>query len=164
MEEVYLTSELKSYYINDFNLVLSLSTDFWGIDNGLKDILININKNSAVQTLYSKKHDFHKPSFEQQSYLKIAYTKEVELELFRFTIPEFLILFNTDEYQKFSYFFEPPTLNANYRNGEINFNIGCIINEKYFFINTVKFELVSDQESIHNKFWKHLETKLSILN
>ncbi len=164
MEEIYLTPELKSYYINDFNSVITLSTDFWGIDNGLKDVLININKSSAIQTLYSKKHDFHKTSFEYESYLIIAYKKEVELELFRFVIPEFLILFNTNEYQKFSYSFELPVLNSNYRNGESHFNIGCINNEKYFFVNNIKFELISDNEIIHNTFWKHLETKLFILN
>jgi hypothetical protein len=163
MEELYLTEQLKSYYMNDFNELSKLDAEFWSINNELKNILININHNESIQTLYSKIPDFSKPSLCSESYLEIAYVKEIELQLFRTIIPQFLILFNTDEYQKFSYSFFFPRSNANHT-GNNRFNIGCITNKNYFNINTIKFELVADENSIHNNFWKKLEMNLSVLN
>ena len=59
MEEIsYLTRELKEYYITDFQKLLSFKdSEFWDIDEGLIDILIQINANTNVQTLYSKRYN-----------------------------------------------------------------------------------------------------------
>ena len=45
MEEIhYLTKELKKYYTNDFESLLSFKgSEFWDIDDGLVDILKQIN-------------------------------------------------------------------------------------------------------------------------
>ncbi len=44
-ENNYLTTNLKKYYLDDFNKLLSLpSDDYYSIGEKLKDILIQINK------------------------------------------------------------------------------------------------------------------------
>ena len=53
---VYLTKEIKEYYMNDFtNNVVNCSDEFWGLDEGLLEICTDINKNDNVQTLYSRR-------------------------------------------------------------------------------------------------------------
>lgn len=53
----FLTPELKNSYMRDFNEnVLTCTHSQWKLDEGVKDILIEINKNSNIQTLYSKRN------------------------------------------------------------------------------------------------------------
>ena len=58
MSEKRLTPALKAYYMQDFNdNVLTCTDEFWKIDDRLKNLLIKINKNKNVQTLFSRRRN-----------------------------------------------------------------------------------------------------------
>jgi hypothetical protein len=102
MEEIYLSEKLKAEYLRDFNeLVLSETHESWKIHPKIKDHLIKLNQCSNFQTLCSAYPE--KPQTNSDlSYLKIAYSKIVELELLRSTIPSLLIMHNSDRNSKFN--------------------------------------------------------------
>ena len=55
-DDLYLTDELKQYYMTDFEQLLAYKkSDFWDIDHGLADVLVKINDSPNLQTIYSKK-------------------------------------------------------------------------------------------------------------
>jgi hypothetical protein len=83
MKSIYLNSRLKKKYMDDFmNRVLPFDgTEAWKLDRGLADILVSINKNSNIQTIYSKKDSFISPGFLHESYLEFCYTPEIELKV-----------------------------------------------------------------------------------
>lgn len=161
--DIYLTPELKSYYMSDFNSnVLNQTNEFWGLDNGVKDHLIKINSNPHMQTLYSRKRQFKEWIEMFGSYIEFTYTKDVELKIFREIIPFFLANYNTKDKSKFSYLYIPPRPNPN--KDESSLSLGCLNDKNYFNVNHLKFEMDSNDRQTHNKFWKDLETKLSELN
>lgn len=162
MEDIYLTRNLKEYYMVDFDSnVLTSSDEFWALDNGLKDLLIQINKNIHVQTLYSKKRQFGGMLDMLGSYIQIAYTGDVELKIFREIIPYFLVCYNTKDQSKFNYMFLPPVVSSDDNLNELD--LGCLTDINYFNINSIRFELESDDKEIHDKFWVDLGTKLADL-
>jgi hypothetical protein len=57
MTDIYLTEEKKKEYMHDFdNHVLKYNhIEEWTLENGLGNVLSTINRNSNIQSLYSKK-------------------------------------------------------------------------------------------------------------
>ena len=52
-DDLYLSDELKQYYMTDFEKLLTYKkSDFWDIDDGLINILVKINNSQNVQTIY----------------------------------------------------------------------------------------------------------------
>jgi hypothetical protein len=134
----------------------------WKLDDGLAEILTEINKNEYIQTLYSKKPDICKPGLVNESYLKICYDKKIELKLFREIIPDFKCSFN-DPYSEFYYTFSLPKLNPNYIASEEPLGLDCT-DDKYFFnINTIQLTIKSENLNIHAKFWIKIKNSLSSL-
>lgn len=166
MEDIYLSGMLKNKYMHDFtNNVLHLEKpEAWKLDKGLAEILISINKNPHVQTLYSRKDAFARVDFIHESYLEICYSKLIELKLFRDIIPSFNYDFIKDSRSVFYYQFYYPRINPNYSVISIPTGLGCIDDENYFMINTIRLTLESPIKFIHEKFWIRIRETLSELN
>jgi hypothetical protein len=159
MEEIYLSEKLKAEYLRDFNeFVLSETHESWKIHPKIKDHLIKLNQCSNFQTLYSAYPERSQTS--SVSYLKIAYSKIVELELLRSTIPYFLIMHNSDRNSKFNYRFYQNKDNANYREGPRNFKMGCLTDSQYFKVNHLRMEFKNFDIQAHDGFWANLTNTL----
>lgn len=162
-ENKYLTRELKNYYMSDFAILLSFKgSDFWDIDEGLEELLIQINKNIDFQTLYSKKFEIKPDSFsiECDSYLDLAYSKKAQEHLLSL-LNDVIISSNCNNSQIWIEN-HPPCDNANYRK-ESNFDIGCIKNPDYFRINHIRIKIESANIECHNLFWQNMESKFTEL-
>ena len=150
--------------MDDFNENVLTCTDiFWALTADIKPILININHNNCIQTLYSHKEnctDF----LAKPSYLVIAFSKDVELIILRKIIPYFLARFNTDTKSNFNYHYNYPKLTNDDKIKDGNSDLAARIDKEYFNINNIRFELTSNQKEIHDKFWEEIETKLKELN
>jgi hypothetical protein len=163
MEDIYLTSSGKRKYMNDFiNNVLSFNKiEFWKLDEGLPAILAGINTNDHVQTLYSKRPSYKNPDSYPLSYLELCYTVEIELCLFREFIPSLFLSVDPEPEARLYYLFDWPRPNLNYSCDSTPLGLGCIDDENYFNINTLKINLESYSEDIHSVFWKIVEKSLT---
>jgi len=153
--EIYLTNELKEYYMKDFHeYVLASKHGFWALDPGIRNYLISINNSPVIQTLYSKKADPLKfGSYE--SYIELAYFQHVELKIFREIIPTLLNEYNKMAESTLTCVFQQPQENPNY-GGEKQFGLGCIDNKDYFFINSVQIDFESSNYDCHEKIWQDI--------
>jgi hypothetical protein len=163
MDDIYLTGSIKRKYMDDFiNNVLPFSKiDFWKLDEGLPHILTGINSNKYIQTIYSKRASFNNPEKHSLSYLEFCYAVKIELCLFREVIPSLFLEINLDPEARLYYLFDLPRSNPNYSKGSKPIGLGCIDDEKYFFINTIKINLESKFNETHSDFWGRLEKTLS---
>lgn len=164
----YLTPELKSHYMNDFiNNVLTCDADFWTLDQDVKDSLIAINQNPNVQTLYSMKSVWipGKSDAKNESYLKFAYSQNVEMELFKVFLPQITMMYCFNDlsgndsrcYYKFDY----PHINMNFKAEKDRIcNMGCLSNKDYFQINHIELTLKSHSKEKHDKFWNDVQNGL----
>lgn len=153
----YLTEQHKSKYMLDFEKVRS--SKFWPLDDGIESFLVNINSNSNIQTLYSKKCQCNNWA-DNKSYLEFCYSEKCEQIIFRKVIPELLFIFSKDD-DKFLYSYSLPSRNANYKEGKQEVGIGCIDDKEYFLINHFKFEFFSEEKEKHDNFWIHISNTLS---
>ncbi len=166
MTNQYLTEKRKKWYMKDFYSLLKVERDFWKIDNSiLKEILIEINENPNIQTLYSKYSDKNNPD-DKSSYLTFAYTKKVELILFRNVIPHFIDFYNLKSSSNKSicnYDFFAPKENLNFDINSPKFGIKCTDDKNYFRINHIRLNLESYSSQTHKDFWDELKLKFSDL-
>ena len=163
MDDIYLTGSRKRKYMDDFiNNVLPFNKiDFWKLDEGLSDILVRINSSEYIQTIYSKRPSFKNSEHQTLSYLELCYTINIELCLFREVIPSLFLEINLDPEAKLYYLFDWPRSNPNYSGKSKPIGLGCLDDDKYFFINTIKINLESDFKETHSGFWGRLEKTLS---
>ena len=160
--DLYLTDEAKKRYMFDFEKLLNLTnSDFWDIDSGIKETLIQINKHSAYQTLYSKKYEVRPDSWNLggESYLEIAPKKESWENLFGILeqIKYCLTCYNsTIEINECE-----PHDNSNL-NTNSSFEIGCIKDPDYFRIRYIRISIESSDLNCHDKFWECIATKFMI--
>lgn len=161
-DDFYLNQERKSYYMEDFKNLLSYNdSDFWAIDNDtLRNILININQNENLQTLYSKSLDSDANSYlvSCNSYLVVAYAKEVKEKLNK-SLVEIQDFFGGEAIVEVEL---PQKENPNTKGAKL-FGIACIDDIGYFNIHCFKIELKSKNIASHKKFWQLLEKSLSTL-
>jgi hypothetical protein len=160
-DDLYLDEDKKSYYMLDFkNLLAYNGSDFWDIDNDLSNLLININQNKNLQTLYSKRFEIKNDSFgvTRKSYLKVAYTKAIEEKLYN-SLLKIQETFGDEAILEAQL---PEKENSN-TSGVKTFGIACIDDIEYFNIHVFKIELESYEIASHEEFWKLLENKLSNL-
>lgn len=158
----YLNIRRKRIYMNDFRILLKCEIDFWRLDQGLKDILTNINSNEYIQTIYSKRHNLNNFT-DQVSYLKFCYYKEVELYLFRFILPDFVYTYNCKPNTFLYYAFSLPSKNDNFIGHSNKLGLGCTDNKDYLNINHLVIYMDSPDLDTHNTFWNDLEAKLTYL-
>jgi ribosomal protein L33 len=163
MNEIYLTEELKKWYMDDFQNLLKIDKEFWEIDNAdLKSILIKINQNESIQTIYSK-YKNNSNFIDKLSYLKFCYTENIELKLFREIIPFFITKYNGEfEYSPSvcDYDFFLPKTNANFNENSSIHGMNCIDSNDYFKVNHISLNLETEKIDLHKEFWDDLTTKL----
>jgi len=162
IQDIYLDKAKKKNYMDYFRALLNCKLEFWQLDLGLQDILIQINANECLQTLYSKKHGLN-DLYDEDSYLKFCYYKEVELQLFRFILPDLISSYNCRPDTALYYDFSFPKVNENCMEDANKLGLGCTDDKDYFYINHLAIYLKSPDLEIHNNFWKDLEVKLSNL-
>lgn len=163
MKDIFLNQELKKYYMDDFiKNVLTCTHEFWEISEGLRDILIALNENSKIQSLYS-----HKPKFDgwdmKSSYIDIAFTQDIELTIFRDIIPYFQTCYNKDSDNRFNYFYSYPKIKDNVKEKKDTNNLASLIDKDYWKINRIRFEMNTNSKDIDDNFWRDVQTKLSEL-
>ncbi|MGE5406925.1 MAG: hypothetical protein ACM3NR_04350 [Methanosarcina sp.] len=165
MGDIYLTKNLKKRYMYDFeNHVLEYKkANVWKLDAGLEHLLASINKNPHIQTLYSRKDAFEKAEYLHESYLEFCYSASVEPGLFREIIPSFNFNFIREFRSVFYYQFDYPRDNLNYIAGVEPTGMGCVDDDTYFKVNTIRFTLESPIRRIHEQFWHAVEEKLSVI-
>lgn len=168
MKDIFLNTELKEYYLKDFNEnVLNCENDFWDIDDGLNEILKNINVNKNIQSLYSKRYRCKSGQgldTSNKSYLEFAFTKNIELILFREFMPKALLGFNQSLEMKCAcfYTYSYPKENPNYYEEPSKIGpLGCIDNPDYFRINHIELTMISSFNERHEQFWSFLQRELS---
>lgn len=161
MEDTFLNSDLKKYYMDDFTKnVLTCTDEFWEISQGLRDILTKINENSKIQSLYSHQQTFNdwvmKPS-----YIDITFTQEIELTIFRDVIPCFQARYNIDNETRFNYYYSYPKIDKDVKEKNGSNDLACLTDQNYWKINSVRFELTTNSKETDDKFWQDIQTKLS---
>ena len=149
--------------MDDFNTkVLTCTDDFWGISSGLKDILIAINENPKVQSLYSHKETSDE-WIPKPSYIVLAFTQDIELTIFREIIPYFQTCFNADNDCRFNYLYSYPIVKDKVKETNGANDLASLTDKEYWRINNIRFELTSNAKDINDKFWRDIQTKLSEL-
>lgn len=161
MEEIYLDEKLKGYYLKDFNENVLMETHtFWKLSEHVKPYLISLNSIRTIQPLYSKFPDNPNSLSNNESYLTIAYSKDIELTLFREILPFLIVKFNDfKEEMKFYYTFSEAKDNCNYSPEKTKFLLGCICNPDYFRINQILLTFESYDNKKHTEFWNDLTDK-----
>jgi hypothetical protein len=160
---IYLDKEKKVIFMNDFKKLLDFEMPFWKLDDGVKNILMNINANEYIYTLYSKRLNLNQPN-EDLSYIKFCYYQDIELHLFRTVVPDLILTYNIRPESMLYYDFLYPRANENCTIGSSNLGLMCTDDKDYFFINHLAIYLKSPDLEIHDKFWNDIEDKLSNLN
>ena len=158
---MYLTSDLKKYYLEALTETENTNNEFWKIETGIIDNLKKINENGNVQTLYSKSAENSK-SFSRESYLVIAYTQKVELTIFRKIIPYFM--YNYNDYDSSCYYsFNEPYINKERIDTTGVLNLKCVDDPNYFNINNIRITLKNNSLKLHIQFWEELTKSLTEL-
>ncbi len=162
--EIYLTPELKAYYMDDFNNNDLKEIDpFWKLDDGIKDYLISINNNPNIQTLFSKKKQFYKPSSENDCYIEFCYSQKIEQHIFKTLIPELNKTYNYDGDERLYYIFEFPKENIVYSEKTAS-RLGCKNNKDFFRVNHIKLTFESWNTKRHDEFWEEIKNRFSIIS
>jgi hypothetical protein len=158
---LYLTSDLKKYYLEALNETKNSENEFWKIESGIENHLTKINENENVQTLYSKCAENSK-NFLTESYLVIAFTKKVELTIFRKTLPFFMFRYN-DYDSNCNYIFNEPYFREDENGKPRVLNLKCVDDSNYFNINHIRITLNEGSLDLHKRFWNDLTEKLTEL-
>lgn len=165
---IYLTPDKKKYYLEEYNKFKKVKNPFWKLDSFLEKTLDTINQNPNVQTLSSCRYSASKPNghpSEYKSYLYFTITLKAEsklsdfLDIFKKKYKKFnlYLSFHLPDYQLFNHYNNWENLPPEIK--EMDF----VNNKKYFFINIVHIAIISNDISIHDSFWKDLESGLSNL-
>jgi hypothetical protein len=147
---MYLTPELKKYYMQDFNdNVLTCTDDFWKLDDNLRDLLIKINKSQNVQTLYSRRmNSTQDPN--KVSMLYVLYSVKTPIKTFKAF---------KKEIQKV------PSFRGGYVHKlnvemDMSINMGCMNDKKYFNKGALMLTMMSEDLKEHELFWSIIEKHL----
>jgi hypothetical protein len=147
---MYLTPELKAYYMQDFNdNVLTCTDDFWKLDDNLRELLIKINKSQNVQTLYSRRmNSTEDPN--KVSMLYIIYSVKTPIKVFKAfkkeirKVPSF----------RGGYVFK---LNVDM---DMSVKMGCMNDKNYFKHGVLMLTMKSEDLKEHELFWNIIEKHL----
>jgi len=151
-EVVYLTKEIKEYYMNDFTKnVVNCSDKYWGLDKGLLKICTDINKNNNVQTVYSRRYSGGK--YRQNSYLWILISESVLEE----TIDKFYYDCKTKLKSIGIECYEPPEPIINNREDITNL---CLTDPNYLQHGFISITLYSNKLKDHKFFWEKIHEHL----
>jgi hypothetical protein len=161
MSNIFLSPDLKKYYMDDFTKnVLTCTDEFWGISNDIKDILIKVNENQKVQSIYSHKQTFNDWGM-KPSYIDIAFTQDIELTIFRDIIPYFQACYNTDDHNKFNYYYSYPKSDEDVKEKNGTNDLASRTDKDYWKINNIRFELTTNSKDVDDKFWQDIQAKFA---
>ncbi len=164
-ENMYLDKTLKTKYYNDFiENVLTETDTFWKINQSIRNHLINLNECKNIQPLYSKFPDNKNSFSNDDSLLTIAYTREIELVIFKDVLPLIGAKYFTDKQAKFAYYFDEDGDNANYSEDPTKFKMGCISDPDYFRINKIRIMYSNWDRDAHEKYWQYITEKFMELS
>lgn len=158
----YLTPELKSYYMKDFEEKVIPNTDSsWKLDEGILEYLKKINENPMIQTLYSKKFGPSSSMLSSsKSYLYFTYAEEVEDVLFKDLIPVILSRYSSKDEESVCYYgFDYPELRMD--DHDVVIDLGCTKDGKYFNVNNIQINFINDYPEKHNEFWEYISMNLA---
>ncbi|MDY0142022.1 MAG: hypothetical protein RBR97_09020 [Bacteroidales bacterium] len=161
MTDIYLNQELKAKYMADFENVLKVTNESWKLSEKIRQYLIKINENPKIQTLYSKFPEGKHELDHNESYLKFAYSKDIELKLFREFLPVFVGKYNQLKNSTFNYMFREPHINPNYDGEKSEIDIACLNDPDYNMVNNIRLVLKCSSKNIHDEFWEFVTGKLS---
>ena len=162
----YLTTELKGYYMKDFNeKVVPFAEESWKLDEGVLEYLQTINKNSLIQTLYSKKYSVGKPvNNDYESYLMFSYAEELEDKLFKVFLSQTTSAFSYNDDSKCYFTFTYPEIEeGEEEENDTRVNIGCVRNGNYFNVNRIWVHFVDYDPNNHIRFWEFISKELGEL-
>ena len=150
---VYLTKEMKEYYMNDFtNNVVNCSDKYWGLDKGLLEICTEINKNKNVQTVYSKKYS-GKHSCNPISYLWILISEDADVDKINKFIRECQSKIEKFEFMHYS----APEPIKNERKDIVNL---CVTDPKYLQHGYISVSMCSEKLKDHKFFWETIKRNI----
>ena len=167
MKNNYLTKERKQYYLDEFNANILPSTHkYWKLDDGIKDIILNINKNENIQTLLSKRTPnkrIIKNVYVDDgiSYLHFAYTEKVKICLLTEIQSFFISSYNNEKCNCLYEYKKPKLLEPFESVSKADSKFKCITDKNYTNINSILIYLFSNNIETHNLFWLDLEKILS---
>lgn len=161
----YLTPELKEYYMNDFNNnVLPCTDEYWGLDKGTRDILININKSNNIQTIYSRKLCNYEPDtiydvVRECSFICFLITEKIVND-----INNIVNLFET-KYEFFDFNINAPRkFISGYDGMPVDVaKMASMYDYKYFNTDVFQFIIESSELKDHEEFWKDISKYLTNL-
>lgn len=155
----YLNSDKKKYYQTDFTQnVLTETHESWKLNDFIRPHLIELNQYKEIQPIFSKFPD----KGQDESYLDIAYSSEIELLLKHNTIPSINSFFE-NKASIFSAFFLEPAENPLYKSGKNKFKMGCFNNPNYFKINHLRLTFCNQNTDRHEEFWNVILDQLKLL-
>jgi len=166
IKDIYLTPELKEYYMKDFNEnVLTCQHESWRLDAAVADLLIQINDNSHIQSLYSK--CCGRPVFTSdgnESYLEFAYSKEFEAKIIE-DFQGILAKYVSQKYQKCTLELSAPKENSNWRFNDVEspIKMACLTDKNYFMINHFEITFQGSTPDKHLQFWDDLVQTLHLI-
>ncbi|HLV40232.1 hypothetical protein [Xanthomarina sp.] len=162
MTDIFLNEKLKASYMQDFNSLLKNDVKFWEIDTEfLKEKLININDNKNIQTIDCR-YGIQGPD-DSSSYLTFAFTKQVELNIFRSILPELLRDFNINSAEQSTCFYQysKPRDNRNHNPKSKIYGMSCRDNKDHYRINAIRINLDTLDDAIKKRFWTEISLLLS---
>ncbi len=142
MKNKFLTKKRKAYYHKDFEKILTCNNGD-GLDDDIKEYLVEINKNPDIQTLFSSRDDLERSS------IRFAYSKNIEGTIFKKIIPIIICRCSVLKKSSLCYNFSYAKKNLNYN---LNSDLGWL-NNKNYFLNYIELNLKSDQKEAHDNFW-----------
>jgi hypothetical protein len=164
MDDIYLNKELKTKYMADFeNKVLKVTHESWKLSDNIREHLIKINENPKIQTLYSKYPEGKHEMDYDESYLKFAYSQNLELKIFRYFLPMLVGKYNQEFTSTFNYLFYEPYTNPNFDGEKSEIDLACINDKDYYRINHIRIALNSGNKQVHDEFWEFVAKRLNEL-
>jgi hypothetical protein len=146
----YLTPGLKEYYLKD----LEKNIDY--LDEGVLEHIEKINESNGLQTIFSRRPDLTTNPSDKESYLYIAYTKEMEETLKKKLLNVLDLLpdnLNNKSLSSMSGYIQPDI--------DIHSNQGYKNNPNFFNLAYLAIRMNSELSDNHVTFWKGLSQILS---
>ena len=157
MDPFYLNSEKRDYYSNAWELARNCEDESLRPDD-VEEYIDRINLNGNVCTMLSKKGVI---GSDNNSYLTICYTKDVESKINKEITPRLEKVFMNTYLRTFRIHKQRPQIVAEDKGAH-----PCLryINDaNYWNVHNIKFELNGGSLSDHETFWTILSNELSAL-
>ena len=158
MDNSFLNSINREYYVKALKFLKDSGNDVWKLDDQVEEHIDRINCNGKVHTMYSKRG---RRLGDHNSYLTICYIREVEGKIRQVIAPKLNTAFENNHFRKFEIEFRPPRIVPATEGADPC--LKYIDDPNYWNIHNVKFELKGGHSQDHETFWTILPDELSNL-